>query len=201
MPDIKHNAIATTDPGTSNDSSQGYAVFSTWFNRVTGEVWYCTDATANNAIWINPNFDPVPWPSQYFRASDYIASVSDGQPAADLLTMQPFVFQRKRRIDGIGVRLTTAQTGGEIRLGVYRTDSITEKPSSRKHDAGTIALAAGSGDKMITVDWYFDPGVYWLAALNKGGGTLPTLRRIGSAPLGACLAPMGIPSASTRTAI
>lgn len=191
MPDMKHNATASTEPGPSDDSSQGYSIRSTWFNGTTGEVWYCTDATAGAAVWINPNFDPVPWPSQYFRASDHILSVSDGQVAADLLTMQPFTIQRKRRISGIAIRLTTAQAGGEIRLGVYRTDWVTEKPASRKHDAGVISLASGSGDKVITVDWYFDPGVYWLAALNKGGGTLPTLRRIGSVALGRVLGPNG----------
>jgi len=49
---VKNNFSATVDPTTTNDSSQGYALNSTWVNTTTSEVFRCIDATVNAAVWI-----------------------------------------------------------------------------------------------------------------------------------------------------
>lgn len=48
---LTNNYAATTAPGASNDSTQGYQVGSEWFNTTTGQAYVCTDATAGAAVW------------------------------------------------------------------------------------------------------------------------------------------------------
>lgn len=50
---IRNNDTATTNPGTTNDSTQDYMVGSKWYNKSTGGLFICTDATATAAVW-NP---------------------------------------------------------------------------------------------------------------------------------------------------
>lgn len=49
----KHNFTATTDPTATDDESEGYTVQSWWFNDSTDELFLCTDATTNAAVWQN----------------------------------------------------------------------------------------------------------------------------------------------------
>lgn len=179
MADIKNNLSATTAPSAANDASQGYATGSTWFHKEAGVMWICTDASPNEARWIVQTVDH-PWPSQHIRTMPGVfVNPASGAAVPDLLTLTPFVFYQRRRIDGIGIRLVTAQANGEVRLGIYRTDPLSEKPGACLYDAGAISLAAGSGNKTIDVDWSLDPGAYWLAAIFQSVGTLPTIMRTG----------------------
>ena len=50
---LKVNLTATTDPTTSNDSSQGYAVGSRWVNTTTREEYVCGSASVGAAVWKN----------------------------------------------------------------------------------------------------------------------------------------------------
>lgn len=126
----------------------------------------------------------TPWPTGRYRVADHIYLTGDGQPAADKLTLQPIIIRRAITVDRIGIRLVTAQTGGAIRLGIYRTDPATDLPGALFADAGEVTLSGSTGLKTATVSWLLAPGVYWLAAINKGGGTLPTIRRISGALMG-----------------
>jgi hypothetical protein len=46
-----NNFAATTNPGTGNDSSQGYSAGSEWINTLTNEVFKCTSAAVGAAVW------------------------------------------------------------------------------------------------------------------------------------------------------
>lgn len=47
-----NNPNATTDPGATNDSSQGYATGSTWTNTTGQRSWVCVNATLGAAVWV-----------------------------------------------------------------------------------------------------------------------------------------------------
>lgn len=47
----KSNLSASTNPGTGDDSADGYAVGSLWINTTAGVVHQCVDATAGAAEW------------------------------------------------------------------------------------------------------------------------------------------------------
>lgn len=48
---VLNNFTATTNPGASDDETQGYSVGSQWVNTVSGEGFICTDASAGFANW------------------------------------------------------------------------------------------------------------------------------------------------------
>jgi len=48
---LTNNFAATTNPGASNDSTQGYQTGSTWINTVGKAVFICLSATAGAASW------------------------------------------------------------------------------------------------------------------------------------------------------
>lgn len=47
----KANLTATSDPGTGDDTGDGYAVGSLWINAARDRIWICVDNTATAAIW------------------------------------------------------------------------------------------------------------------------------------------------------
>ncbi|HBO9768540.1 TPA: DUF2793 domain-containing protein [Pseudomonas aeruginosa] len=48
---LKHNLTATTDPTSTDDTSQGYSILSKWLNTTTKELYFCVDTTAGAAKW------------------------------------------------------------------------------------------------------------------------------------------------------
>jgi hypothetical protein len=46
------NLIATTDPGVSNDITQGYAPGLTWVNLTANRVWMCLSNAKGAAVWL-----------------------------------------------------------------------------------------------------------------------------------------------------
>lgn len=53
VPDLKHNLVATTDPDVTDDSGDGYSIYSAWVNTTTGHVFVATDVTVGAAVWKN----------------------------------------------------------------------------------------------------------------------------------------------------
>lgn len=51
MASVVNNLIATTDPGASNDNTEGYGVTSHWLNTTAGRYFICRDASTGAAVW------------------------------------------------------------------------------------------------------------------------------------------------------
>lgn len=47
-----NNLSATTDPGVSNDTTQGYSVGSQWINTSTNRIWTAISVAAGAAVWV-----------------------------------------------------------------------------------------------------------------------------------------------------
>lgn len=183
MPSIKDNLAATTDPAAANDLTEGYGIGSEWYNTQTGQMWKALSVASGAAQWMRLAPGPA-WPPGTYRPPNYIYAVNDGQVAANKLTMMPLLIHRRVTVDRIALWLVTGQAGAEMRLGLYRTDGFTDAPGTLFAEAGTVDLSGGASLKTITMSWSLVPGQYWLAALNKSAGTLPTVRRAGGAVLG-----------------
>ena len=50
---LKHNWTASTVPGTGDDSDDGYAVGSTWWDQTGKKIYSCTDASVGAAVWVD----------------------------------------------------------------------------------------------------------------------------------------------------
>lgn len=48
----KNNYAATANPTVNDDSGDGYAVGSTWFDTTSGDRFQCTNATVGAAVWV-----------------------------------------------------------------------------------------------------------------------------------------------------
>jgi len=55
----KNNFTATTDPGTGDDSDDGYEVGSRWLNTNTDTFFQCADASVGAAVWVSPGAPPA----------------------------------------------------------------------------------------------------------------------------------------------
>jgi len=51
---VKNNLSAITDPGTSDDKTDGYSFGSNWVNTNTNETFLCLDNSEGTAVWITP---------------------------------------------------------------------------------------------------------------------------------------------------
>lgn len=186
MTNIKDNLTAIIIPGLNNDTTQGYAPGSEWFDIAGGKLWKCVDATAGAARWIQLDTDYPAWPAGYYRIPAHIAQVSDSSAiTADLLTMQPVLIPRRVTIDRITLRqVTLGGTGAAARLGLYAADPGTGLPSALELDAGARLLDDYTGDRFMSVSKTLEPGLYWTACILKNVTTMPVLRRIGGANFG-----------------
>lgn len=56
---LKHNFAGTTAPGVGDDSADGYAVGSLWFDLTSSpkEIYRCMDATEGAAVWLNTSLE------------------------------------------------------------------------------------------------------------------------------------------------
>lgn len=49
---VLDNLSATVDPTVNDDSDDGYAPRSRWYNTVSGDLFLCVDATVGAAVWV-----------------------------------------------------------------------------------------------------------------------------------------------------
>ncbi len=56
---LKHNFAGTTVPGVGDDSADGYAIGSLWFDLTISpnEIYRCLDATEGAAVWVNTSLE------------------------------------------------------------------------------------------------------------------------------------------------
>lgn len=47
----KDNLIATSDPTSDDDDTEGYCVGSNWINTSTGDMFMCVDSSTGAAVW------------------------------------------------------------------------------------------------------------------------------------------------------
>lgn len=52
----KNNYVATTNPGVGDDTNDGYAVGSVWYNVPDDRYWVCVYAAAGAAVWLENRF-------------------------------------------------------------------------------------------------------------------------------------------------
>lgn len=96
------------------------------------------------------------------------AASGNATQAANSMYMGPLLVPRSTSFQAIGV--SCASSGGNIRLGVYGTDSTTGGPGALLLDAGQVSVT--SSFRSITgLSLTLAAGLYWLAVATQAGGT------------------------------
>ena len=80
---VQNNYTSTTNPGTGDDSDDGYAEGSVWINTSTGTAYICTDDTVASAVWKSVTASAVGWDGDitdvdFSTGSDIGADLADG---------------------------------------------------------------------------------------------------------------------------
>ncbi|HEU00248.1 MAG TPA: hypothetical protein ENH89_07825, partial [Aurantimonas coralicida] len=130
----QHNFTATTDPGVTDDESEGYTVQSWWFNDTSDELFLCTDATTGAAVWQNLTAaEIIGGASKAFKtitAPDANSVVADN--ASDTLTIT----------ESGGIAITVAGTAENDTLN-FDGAASSHNHSAADITSGLLALARG----------------------------------------------------------
>lgn len=177
----KTNLSGTTAPTSTDDINAGYGVGSFWIDTVTDKVYFCVDATASSAVWVNAG------------------STTDSNAIHDNVANEITVITKKTSIDNQDELIIEDSEASYVKKSVTRktfvdpTDqnlasSATVTPNADEDDQVTItALAAActiaaptgtpvNGQKLIIriQDNGTSRALTWNAIYEVVGVTLPT---------------------------
>lgn len=134
---LANNFSATSDPGPSNDSSQGYEIGSQWVNVSTDSVFYCLSAAPGAAVWgqISQSGD-----------SDSFQLVPQGNPVAHNTAA---VLTAADLESGI---ITSAPSGGAINLQLPLASAMDASlPEAVANNAFDFSIINTDGTNAATV--------------------------------------------------
>jgi hypothetical protein len=143
------SATSASAPAVTDDSGDGYALGSTWYNTTTTDVWFCADASVGAAVWV-----PV-GPLKITMGYQAISTKATDAAVAHFVT--PFKFKILKIYTVINGALatnnataTTAIAGTGVTNGVV---TITQAGSAASDiDVATpTALHTGAAGALITV--------------------------------------------------
>lgn len=181
---LTKNNVAHCDPSIADDDVAGYAVSSRWLNAQAGVEWICTDTTTGVAKW-RPVAVGYGWPSGAYRVPEYITALGESQPAANTAVYLPILVRETTAVDRVGLSLVAGQAGAKVRLALYH--GVGGLPGYLRSDFGELDLSSGSGLLTISTGIKINPGLYFLAAVFNAAGTMPTVKRVSGATLGAVM--------------
>jgi hypothetical protein len=139
------NLTATTDPGVSNDNTQGYGPGSIWINTTSGALrwWECVSAATGAAVW---SFAGAAYGAGGAAPSTEVVQFGLGSAQA---AAEGNIY---RQVSGPGV--TPASTGADIVVGVYAMPANSFDVAGR----GVNVLAQGgfaatTNNKRVKIIW------------------------------------------------
>jgi hypothetical protein len=179
---------STSAPSATDDSSEGYAVNSKWFNNLTGIEYICRDATDGAAIWVRQdNADFFGYVSTRFYHGILGTQAGGAAIGGNAVKLHPIVIKERVIISELAARVITAEATKNFQLGIYAAHPTTRFPTGNPL-ATTASMSCGvtgamSGD--IT-DITLDPGLYWVAmntdsttavwsTYGSGGNNIPLI--------------------------
>lgn len=122
------------------------------------------------------------------------ATVSSYQPSDGYTHVVPIFFSKSVTLDRIGLGIAQAGDAGcKVRLGIYADDG-SMNAGALILDAGQIAadvVAINGSAPEITISQVLSAGIYWLAAVQQGAGSM--------IPRAVTNSPVQIPVASKAT--
>lgn len=175
----RSNFNATTNPGVSNDSTQDYAIGSSWFNKSTGVEWRATSVASGAATWVNIGSASslgLPFVTGRFY------SAIDGSTQAAVLTVlgtlyaYPIFIPNATTLATLSLGSTTGQTGGKGRFAIFYDNgaaypgAIVPGTDSGDLAATTTAVATSSALSVALAS-----GWYWVGSIFTASSTMPSV--------------------------
>lgn len=177
---VVDNLAATTDPGVSNDNTEGYHAGSQWFNTSAGRMWMCTDATLGAAVWKHMAFGDAPWGPSDPDFSDstifltpFVSNTSAGPLVANRIYMIPVSVPRRRTYSTYVLNLTTLAGTSIIRMGLYSYNASGQPTAKLDEASATVDASTGTGSTGIktlsfTSNQDLRPGPHFIGVVTDG---------------------------------
>jgi len=166
------NFTATTDPGASNDNTQGYGAGSWWLNTATGVMWRCRSAATSAAVWTavelsdHPGYIVNNWYLPYALTS-FVASIA---PGANSIRLFPAFIKHRVTISALGLRVATLSAGGNVQVAIYANNPATGRPTGTALVSTASMSTAAVANVNAAASVQLEPGLYWFAT-NCDNGT------------------------------
>ena len=177
----RNNNGATTNPGTTNDSTQDYAIGSHWLNKNTGVEYVCTSATASAAVWyaVNGSYLGLPWITAQFYGIPLGSTQAAVLTVLGTLYAYPIFIPNAVTISSISMGSTTGQTGGKMRAALF-ADNGAGYPGAivPGTDTGDLAATTTAVATKSSLTAAVGPGWYWVGSIFTASSTMPSVTGI-----------------------
>jgi hypothetical protein len=187
---VPRSNSTTTNPGVSNDTTQGYSVGSRWVNTTTCQFFSCYDVTTGAAVWVA--MDTADHPG-YLSGGSYILAPQTATaaivPTGDTTAFfSPFFVKSRVTVNQMGMRVTTAGTGSAVKYAIYANNATTVRPTGAPlafSNAGSATTTLNTNIRQTVLNAasaqaVLVPGVMYWAASKHTGTTLPFTTMVGS---------------------
>lgn len=191
---VPRSNSTTTNPGVSNDTTQGYSVGSRWVNTTTGQFFSCYDVTTGAAVWVA--MDSADHPG-YLSGGSYILAPQTATaaivPTGDTIAFfSPFFVKSRVTVNQMGMRVTTAGSStpvaSAVKYAIYANNATTVRPTGAPltfNNAGSATTTLNTNIRQTVLNAASEravlvPGVMYWAASKHTGTTLPFTTMVGS---------------------
>lgn len=170
FPPAPLNHSATSDPGVSNDKTQGYSAGSLWENTSTGFTWVCRDASTGAAVWNSVSMQTHPgYQSGRYYVPDKVGTQADNVNTGTCW-YRHWMCQQRVTLGSLGLFVISGTAATTALVGVY--SALNGQPNTLLGQlasslslatSGTFVTAAFSGGGTLTLD----PGLYFFGVMTS----------------------------------
>lgn len=182
-----NNLGAATDPGATNDISQGYTVGSVWVNSTGQRSWTCIDSTAGAAVWIQSGQvggDLIAPAGSQAIVTGGAAAATNGNGSSVVLTggakdgtginggvkLESLIIRKQGTPTAKTVSATL--TAAEVLAGIITINQAAAGTSAQQLPTGTALQAALPAD--FAVDDSFDISVMNISTVDAEDASVTT---------------------------
>jgi hypothetical protein len=159
--------VATTDPGPTNDITQGYSVGSAGLNSTTGIVFICRDNTAGVAVWDRRVQLQAPKVTGNWYWYDFGFWQTAGPLASNQAKLIPVTFEERFTIDQLACGLVSSPTGATGSMAIYASSATGPTGpalGTTVYSTGVTGMIAATLSPNVQVE----PGtIYWVGIVSS----------------------------------
>lgn len=169
----KCNFTAATDPGSGDDSADGYSAGSKWHNTTAGRAWVCKVATAGAAVWWQVAIAGVAFDfgAVEVRARTFQSDIATGAGAPFVVASDAKVVNlnadKLDDLEGAAYAILVGQAGGQTLEGDTASGGNLTLKSTHHATTGNILLEGGANS-----NYSITYGAKCAAHIRQGGAEL-----------------------------
>lgn len=173
----------TADPAVTDDTDDGYSVFSVAQNTLKRRLFMAADVASGAARWLRLGVHArVP------RRTGRIYACTDGPTvanvalnAASTLFLYPFEIEEKETLTKLLAWVQTGQTGGAFKMCLYAdVGGLPVGAALAADSTGRACTSSGAAIEFSFTAVTLEPGNYWWGGKGTATSTLPTFVSIAS---------------------